>query len=139
MYTHIDFLSAAKGSEQDMLLNIMQELQVRQGDEIVPHHPTEGARCFLIIAGMVWVDDEVLGRWLLPPGDLFGIEDLYLGGTPGQRYRAASDATLMTLRRDALNGLLASPTAVARNLQVEMARVAGRTAQRRLARLARLL
>lgn len=138
MYTHIDLLNAAKGSEQDLLLAMMREHWV-EGGEVVETTRQDTAWCFLIISGFVRVEDALLGQWLLPPGALFGLEEMFMGGIATQRYRAVCRCTLLAIDRGSLTGLLSAQHSVAQNLQIEISRIAGRTIQRRLSRLSRRL
>ncbi len=135
MFQRIDLLSAAKGSEQDMLLHMMKEVWATPGELIGTTRGTT-AWCFLIISGFVRIEDVILGSWLLPPGALFGLEEMFMGGIPTQHYRAACHSTMLAIDRTSLTGLLSAQHPVAQNLQAEIALIAGRTIQRRMARLA---
>ena len=138
MFLQLDLLNAVKGEEQDVLLGAMEEVWLEEGCFIDPMDPDQSS-CFLIISGFVEVDDPLFGRSLLPPGTLFGIEEILQKVHTVQRYRAVGRTTLLALTQDALGGLLASEHSVSMSLHSEIARIAGLTVQRRLAALSKHL
>lgn len=138
MYARIDLLSAALGPEQDKLLGHLEEFWVGPGEPIAPYRRGQGY-CFVLLDGVVRMEDPTLGAWLLTPGNSFGLDELLVGHHPERSYRTLCRCTLLGLSQEALFKILTAQDVLAQNLQAELARLAGEHAQLRLARLSQRL
>lgn len=138
MYNRIDLMSAIRGKEQERILSLLEEVWVEEGAQVEPVDKDK-AYCFVLIDGFIRAKDERLGTWLVPPGALFGLEEILVGVPPGRTYHTLARSTLLALSRDSLAELIGTGGPMSQSIQIELSRLAGLSAQRRLTHLAKRL
>lgn len=131
--SHIPLFAPLSGAEQEALLGVMTRQQVRAHDTVF-WVGDEGDTLYVVEAGRVAITapderGEHITLSTLGPGGFFGEISLLDGGPRTATVRAASDASLLVLRRDAFHAFLRQwPDVAIDMLQVMGARQRASTA-----------
>ncbi len=136
MYFRIDLLNALHGEDQDRLLEELREVWQLGHQDVSLMHGEEMC-AFVVLDGFVRATDPKRGVWLIGPGEVLGLEEMFAGTTQDRTYQTVCRTTFLALSRSKLMDLIGGQDRLAFRLQAELARIAGMQAQQHLAQWVR--